>query len=64
MTLSERAYKLHELAQDFEKLGSIVESMKVNEDAPFWNSDWACELMTMYNQVTSHAESLRNQLGL
>ena len=64
MTLQEKISKLHALSQDYEKLASIVKSMKVNEDAPVWDSEWAYELMTGYNQVFKHMESLRGDLGL
>lgn len=64
MTLEERIKKLHALSQDYEKLASIVRRMETNEDAPVWNSEWAHELMTGYNQVFKHMESLRGDLGL
>ena len=64
MDLQERIKKLHALQQDYKKLASIVRRMEINEDAPVWNSEWAYELMTGYNQAFKHMESLRGDLGL
>lgn len=64
MKLEERISKLHSLSQDYEKLASIVKRMETNENAPVWDSEWAYELMTNYNQVLEHMKSLRGDLGL
>lgn len=64
MTLEERIKKLHALSQDYEKLASIVRRMETNEDDPVWDSEWAYELTTNYNQVFEHMKSLRGDLGL
>ena len=64
MTLEERVYKLHELAQDCRKLNSIVTGMEIIENAPVYNSVEWHDLRVKYNQVMNHLESLEKQLGL
>ena len=64
MKLEERIYKLYNLARDYEKLSYIVHSMKINEDAPVYNTEWAAALKERYDKVYEHMLSLKGDLGL
>jgi hypothetical protein len=38
--------------------------MEVNEDAPVWDSNWATELQTRYNDLAEQISAIKKEVGL
>ena len=64
MTIEERVKLLHTLSELLQKQSKVVLSMEVNEDSPVWNSNWAIELQTRYNDLSEQILAIKKEVGL
>ncbi len=64
MTTEERVQLFHTLSELLKQQSRVVLSMEVNEDAPVWDSNWAFELQTRYNDLAEQILVIKKELGL
>ena len=64
MTTEERIKLLHTLSELLQRQSKVVLSMEVNEDAPVWDSKWATELQTRYNDLAEQILAIKKEVGL
>ena len=64
MTIEEKVKLLHTLSELLKRQSKVVLSMEVNEDSPIWNSDWAIELQTRYNDLAEQILAIKKEVGL
>ena len=64
MTTEEKVKLLHTLSELLQRQSKVVLSMEVNEDAPVWDSKWATELQTRYNDLAEQILAIKKEVGL
>ena len=64
MTTEEKVKLLHTLSDLLYRQSKIVLSMEVNEDSPVWDSNWAIELQTRYNDLSDQILAIKKEVGL
>lgn len=64
MTTEEKVKLLHTLSELLQRQSKVVLSMEVNEDAPVWDSKWAIELQTRYNDLSEQILAIKKEVGL
>lgn len=64
MTTEEKVKLLHTLSELLKRQSKVVLSMEVNEDAPVWDSKWATELQTRYNDLAEQILAIKKEVGL
>jgi hypothetical protein len=64
MTTEEKVKLLHTLSELLQRQSKVVLSMEVNEDAPVWDSKWATELQTRYNDLSEQILAIKKEVGL
>jgi hypothetical protein len=64
MTTEEKVKLLHTLSELLQRQSKVVLSMEVNEDAPVWDSKWAIELQTRYNNLSEQILAIKKEVGL
>ena len=64
MTTEERIKLLRTLSDLLYRQSKIVSSMEVNEDSPVWDSNWAIELQTRYNDLAEQILAIKKEVGL
>lgn len=64
MTIEEKVKLLHTLSELLQRQSKVVLSMEVNEDSPVWNSNWAIELQTRYDDLSKQILAIKKEVGL
>ena len=64
MTTEEKVKLLHTLSELLQRQSRVVLSMEVNKDAPVWDSKWATELQTRYNDLSEQILAIKKEVGL
>ena len=64
MTTEEKVKLLHTLSELLKRQSKVVLSMEVNEDALVWDSNWAIELQTRYNDLAEQILAIKKEVGL
>lgn len=64
MTIEEKVKLLHTLSELLQRQSKVVLSMEVNEDSPVWDSKWATELQTRYNDLAEQILVIKKEVGL
>ncbi len=64
MTTEEKVKLLHTLSELLQRQSRVVLSMEVNEDSPVWDSNWAIELQTRYNDLAEQILAIKKEVGL
>lgn len=64
MTTEEKVKLLHTLSDLLYRQSKIVLSMEVNEDSPVWDSNWATELQTRYDDLAKQILAIKKEVRL
>lgn len=64
MTTEEKVKLLYTLSELLQRQSRVVLSMEVNEDSPVWNSNWATELQTRYDDLAEQILAIKKEVRL